>query len=136
MAEPQFFPDAAALRGWFEEHHEAAPEVFVGYWQKGAGESGVSHRVRCQPPRDDRAGPHRRLLIRADRPGGVRRHPDPLIQATPAAGEWFRAQSAAYGRSATRRVLGARRADTRERRLAQLIEDAAAGRRVPPLASR
>ncbi len=38
-----FFADAAALRAWFEEHHDSAPELFVGYWKKGAGETGVSH---------------------------------------------------------------------------------------------
>ena len=39
----QFFDTAADLRVWFAEHHEAAPELFVGYWKKGTGGRGVSH---------------------------------------------------------------------------------------------
>jgi uncharacterized protein YdeI (YjbR/CyaY-like superfamily) len=41
--DPQFFASAAELRAWFEENQDTAPEVFVGYWKKGAGRSGVTH---------------------------------------------------------------------------------------------
>ncbi|MET8147972.1 YdeI/OmpD-associated family protein [Actinoplanes sp. NPDC005259] len=50
--------------------------------------------------------------------------------------EWFSAQPASYRRAATHWVVSAKRADTRERRLAQLIADSAAGRTVPPLTRR
>jgi uncharacterized protein YdeI (YjbR/CyaY-like superfamily) len=39
----QFFATAAELRAWFEQHHETAPELLVGYWKKGTGGVGVSH---------------------------------------------------------------------------------------------
>ena len=39
----QFFATADELRAWFHEHHETAPELFVGYWKKGTGGTGVSH---------------------------------------------------------------------------------------------
>jgi uncharacterized protein YdeI (YjbR/CyaY-like superfamily) len=39
----QFFATADDLRAWFSEHHETAPELFVGYWKKGTGGTGVSH---------------------------------------------------------------------------------------------
>jgi len=39
----QFFPTAADLRAWFEQHHDTAPELFVGYWKKGTNQPGVSH---------------------------------------------------------------------------------------------
>lgn len=187
-----FFADAAALRAWFEEHHESAPELFVGYWKKGTGGVGVSHpeaieqalcfgwidsiarridertyQVRFTPRRKGSVWSEVNIAKMAElaergllRPAGQRafeqRRPDrtgvysyeqaaPVefdaeqtarIQAEPAAWEWFRAQSAAYRRSATHWVLSAKRADTQERRLAQLITDSAAGRRVPPLTSR
>ena len=54
----------------------------------------------------------------------------------PVAWEWFSAQSASYRRSAVHWVISAKRAETRERRLVQLIADSAAGRKVPPLAPR
>ena len=50
--------------------------------------------------------------------------------------EWFSAQPASYRRAAVHWVVSAKREDTRERRLAQLIADSAAGRTVPPLTRR
>jgi uncharacterized protein YdeI (YjbR/CyaY-like superfamily) len=187
-----FFSDAAALRTWFEQNHGTAPELFVGYWKKGTGETGVSHpeaieqalcfgwidsiarriddrsyQVRFTPRRKSSvwsevniakmaelagrgllhpAGQQAFDMRRADR-GGVYSYEQAApvefdaaqtarIRADPAAWEWFGAQSPAYRRSAAHWVLSAKRADTRERRLAQLIADSAAGRRVPPLTSR
>ena len=46
---------------------------------------------------------------------------------------FFSAQSRTYRRAAAHWVMSAKRAETRERRLARLIEDSAAGRAVPPL---
>ena len=53
-----------------------------------------------------------------------------------AAWKWFSAQPASYRRAAVHWVVSAKREDTRERRLAQLITDSAAGRTVPPLTRR
>jgi len=50
--------------------------------------------------------------------------------------QWFSTQPASYRRAAPHRVVGAKRADTRQRRLSQLITDSAAGRTVPPLTRR
>jgi uncharacterized protein YdeI (YjbR/CyaY-like superfamily) len=47
---------------------------------------------------------------------------------------WFGGQSPSYRRTATFWVVSAKRPETREKRLATLIECSAAGRRVPPLA--
>ena len=44
--------------------------------------------------------------------------------------------SAYYRRAATHWVISAKRPETRERRLAQLVADSGAARRVPPLAPR
>jgi uncharacterized protein YdeI (YjbR/CyaY-like superfamily) len=58
------------------------------------------------------------------------------LRAEPAAWAWFEAQSPSYRRAAVHWVVSAKRPETRERRLAQLITDSAAGRPVPPLTRR
>ncbi|MEV4707950.1 YdeI/OmpD-associated family protein [Actinoplanes sp. NPDC049316] len=50
--------------------------------------------------------------------------------------QWFTEQSPSYRRAAAHWVVSAKRAETRERRFAQLIADSAAGRTVPPLTRR
>jgi uncharacterized protein YdeI (YjbR/CyaY-like superfamily) len=56
------------------------------------------------------------------------------FQANPGAWDWFAARPPGYRRTATHWVVSAKRADTRERRLQQLIDCSAEGRNVPPLA--
>ena len=55
------------------------------------------------------------------------------IQANPDAWAFFEAQAAWYRRTALRWILSAKKEETRQRRLATLIADSAAGRTVPPL---
>jgi uncharacterized protein YdeI (YjbR/CyaY-like superfamily) len=55
------------------------------------------------------------------------------LRADSAAVEFFDAQPPWYRRTATHWVISAKREATRERRLAQLIEDSANGRRIGPL---
>jgi uncharacterized protein YdeI (YjbR/CyaY-like superfamily) len=50
--------------------------------------------------------------------------------------KWFQDQPAGYRRTATYWVISAKRPETRERRLAQLIEDSAAGRPIRSLTPR
>ena len=50
--------------------------------------------------------------------------------------EWFQAQAPSYRRAALHWVTSAKRPETRERRLAALIADSAAGRTVKPLTRR
>jgi uncharacterized protein YdeI (YjbR/CyaY-like superfamily) len=56
------------------------------------------------------------------------------LRANPAAWEHFSAQPPWYRRTATHWVMSAKRDETRDRRLARLIEDSAAGRPIGPLA--
>ena len=58
------------------------------------------------------------------------------LRASAEAAAWFEAQPPWYRRAATHWVVSAKRAETRERRLAQLISDSAEGRTVPPLTRR
>jgi uncharacterized protein YdeI (YjbR/CyaY-like superfamily) len=55
------------------------------------------------------------------------------LRANSAAWEFFSSQPPSYRRSATHWVTSAKREETRARRMATLIGDSAAGRRVPPL---
>jgi uncharacterized protein YdeI (YjbR/CyaY-like superfamily) len=55
------------------------------------------------------------------------------FRASPAAWEWFANQPPWYRRAALHWVLSAKREETRERRLATLVEDSARGRTVKPL---
>lgn len=56
------------------------------------------------------------------------------FRANAAAWEFFESQAPWYRRTAIHLVVSARRPETREKRLAQLIEDSAAGRRIKQLA--
>jgi uncharacterized protein YdeI (YjbR/CyaY-like superfamily) len=56
------------------------------------------------------------------------------FRADAAAWEWFQARPPSYRRAALHWVTSAKRPETRERRLATLIEDSAAGRPIKPLA--
>jgi uncharacterized protein YdeI (YjbR/CyaY-like superfamily) len=187
----EFFDTADDLRAWFDQHHETAPELFVGYWKKGSGRTGVSHpeaieqalcygwidsvarriddasyRVRFTPRRKGSVWSEVNVAKITElterglmRPAGLRAFESRKIDAPPAysyeqggaeleasqiarfqeqsqAWEWFAKQSAYYRRAASHWVISAKRPETRERRLAQLIADSAAGRRVPPLAPR
>jgi uncharacterized protein YdeI (YjbR/CyaY-like superfamily) len=55
------------------------------------------------------------------------------FQANEAAWAWFSAKAPSFRKQALHWVISAKRAETRERRLAILIESSAAGRPIPPL---
>ncbi|HEY7667632.1 MAG TPA: YdeI/OmpD-associated family protein, partial [Actinomycetota bacterium] len=55
------------------------------------------------------------------------------FRADRAAWTWFEGQAPSYRKTAIHWVTSAKKPETRERRLDRLIEDSAAGRRVPPL---
>jgi uncharacterized protein YdeI (YjbR/CyaY-like superfamily) len=56
-----------------------------------------------------------------------------MLDADPEAAAWFDAQPPGYRRTATLWVVSAKRPETRERRMRQLTEDSAAGRKIGPL---
>lgn len=58
------------------------------------------------------------------------------LDAHPKAAAWFTAQAPWYQRTAIHWVISAKREDTRERRLAELIRDCAAGRKIKALVPR
>jgi uncharacterized protein YdeI (YjbR/CyaY-like superfamily) len=58
------------------------------------------------------------------------------LQAVPEAWAWYSAQSPWYRKATAHWIISAKRLQTRERRLTQLISESAAGRPVPPLTRR
>jgi uncharacterized protein YdeI (YjbR/CyaY-like superfamily) len=58
------------------------------------------------------------------------------LRADPAAWRYWEASAPSYRRTATHWLVSAKKEETRERRLAQLIEDSAGGRNVPPFRPR
>jgi uncharacterized protein YdeI (YjbR/CyaY-like superfamily) len=192
MTEAVFFATADQLRAWYEQNHDTAAELNVGYWKKHTGRPGVSHteaieqalcfgwidsigrridedryQVRFTPRRPGSVWSAVNVATVAKlteqglmHPAGLHafesRRPDrvatysyeqpadaelderqlALLQADDQAWRWFSAQAPSYRRAAVHWVVSAKRADTRDRRLRQLITDSAAGRRVPPLVRR
>jgi uncharacterized protein YdeI (YjbR/CyaY-like superfamily) len=82
--------------------------------------------------------PDRVATYSYEQPEGAELNEEQLarLRAEPAAWEWFSKQASSYRRSAAHWVISAKRPETRERRLNQLIADSAAGRPVPPLTRR
>jgi uncharacterized protein YdeI (YjbR/CyaY-like superfamily) len=69
----------------------------------------------------------------AEPPPELPRDYEERLRANPAAAAYFDAKPAWYRRTALRWVMSAKREETRERRLGQLIEDSAGGLDVKPL---
>ena len=63
----------------------------------------------------------------------LEREQEQRFRADPAAWDFFQTQPPSYRRTAIYWVVSAKRAETRARRLAKLIEDSAAGRRLAQL---
>jgi uncharacterized protein YdeI (YjbR/CyaY-like superfamily) len=183
----RFFASPEEWRAWLAEHHDAEPEVLVGYWKRGTGRAsltwqesvdealcfgwidGVRRRIdderytiRFTPRKPasrwslvnvarvaelTEAGlmhPAGRAAFEARTAEGTYSYEqrdeaafDPererRFRAAAAAWAWFEAEAPGYRRTATHWVMSAKRDATRDRRLAALIADSAAGRRIGPL---
>jgi len=44
LVDATFFRSPAEFRDWLEEHHDTAPELWVGFFKKGAGETGITYQ--------------------------------------------------------------------------------------------
>ena len=80
--------------------------------------------------RDERTGVY---SFERDGDAGLPEELEERLRANAAAGEYFDRRPPWYRRSAAHWVLSAKREETRERRLAQLIEDSANGIDIKPL---
>lgn len=182
-----FFDDAPEFRAWLEEHHETAPELWMGLHKKHVAPQGLtwavavrealcfgwidslaqridedSRRQRWTPRRpgsnwstinitavqeltaaglmrpgglaafaarrEDRSGNYAYETAAQDLPAGYQA----LLRANPRAAPFWDGATASYRRSATSWVLTAKREETREKRMAELVTDCAAGRLIKP----
>ena len=184
-----FFETPDELRGWLDEHHLSADELFVGAWKKSTGKPSLTwpeiveealcvgwiDSIRRSVPGDGwviRLTPRRKGSIwsavnvakvaelrdagrmrpagetafearRADRTAiySFEQPAEPALtadeeaqfQANEAAWAWFSAKPPSFRKQAIHWVISAKRPETRERRLAALIEDSAAGRPPRPM---
>ena len=179
------FPTVGEFRAWLEAYHDAATELWVGYYKKGVPKTsmtykesvdqglcfgwidGITRRIDDEvytirfTPRTRRstwsavnvarmgeliAAGHahpagiRAFEARTDDTTGIysyENRPADLpevyltqLRANEAAWTWWRAQRPGYRRLATWWVVSAKQEATRERRLASLITDCAAGRLI------
>ena len=108
-AEPIFFATPAELRAWLHEHHATAREQWVGFYKKGSGRPSITW------------------------PESVDEADEQQMRANPAAWQFFQAQPRSYRQAAVRWVISAKKPETRQSRLARLIEDSAQERTVPSL---
>jgi uncharacterized protein YdeI (YjbR/CyaY-like superfamily) len=181
-----FFRTPADWRAWLQAHAADGTELWVGFFKRGAGETGITwpeavdqalcfgwidgrrqsiddarYRIRFTPRKPSSiwsavnvarveelggqglmqpAGLEAFARRRAER-SGIYSHEqaaEPELDAAqearfrerPEAWDYFHTQAPSYRKAALWWVVNAKRAETRERRLATLIADSAAGRRV------
>jgi uncharacterized protein YdeI (YjbR/CyaY-like superfamily) len=155
LAKPTFFRSHLEFRAWLEEHHDQAQELWVGFYKKSSGKPSITWPEAVDEalcfgwidsirkavdetsytnrftPRGARSTWSAVNIKRAEelirqgrmRPAG--------LKALEARSET--AQPPSYRTMATYWVMSAKKEETREKRLATLIEDSARGRTVPPL---
>jgi uncharacterized protein YdeI (YjbR/CyaY-like superfamily) len=183
----RIFAASDDFRAWLLAHHDAAGELWVGYFKKGVAKTcmtykesvdealcfgwidGITRRIDDEvytirfTPRQKRSTWSTTNVARVAEltaagrmhPSGVRAFearttdrtgiysyenrpanlpPDYLarLEQNGPAWQWWQAQTASYRRAATWWVVSAKQEATRERRLASLIEDSAAGRLIRP----
>jgi uncharacterized protein YdeI (YjbR/CyaY-like superfamily) len=121
----QRFTPRKAGSNWSKVNVAKVKKLHEAGLMRPAGEAAFERR------RDDRTGVY-----------SFERGEDPVLEAdqeerfraNTEAWEFFESQAPWYRRAAIHHVVSAKKPETRERRLAQLIEDSAAGRRIKQLA--
>jgi uncharacterized protein YdeI (YjbR/CyaY-like superfamily) len=186
---PTFFATPEELRAWFEENHETATELLVGFHKKASGRPSItwpesveqalcfgwidgvrrgldetSYTIRFSPRKPSSTWSRlnlekveelkRRGLMR---PAGLRAFEnrreartgiysyeqregaelpaeyEERLRSNARAWDYWTSRPPSYRKAAVWWVVSAKREETRERRLARLIEDSEGGRTVPPL---
>jgi uncharacterized protein YdeI (YjbR/CyaY-like superfamily) len=98
----------------------------------------LRHERRMQPPGEEafaRRREDRTAVYSSDGALTFDEGSEAALRANDRAWEFWEGQPQGYRRTATHWVMSAKRPETRERRLAQLISDSVAGRRIGLLAS-
>ncbi len=148
---PIFFDDAPAFRRWLQKNHAKVTELLVGFLKKAPGRTSLTYfealdEALCFGWIDGvrRSLDSGRWYIEAKRTGVYSfeqrstltfdREAARTFRAHRGAWRFFQAQPPGYTRVSTFWVASAKKPETRARRLAQLIADSDAGRRIGILA--
>jgi uncharacterized protein YdeI (YjbR/CyaY-like superfamily) len=191
LMKPRFFKSSVRFRRWLESNHASVTELWVGFYKKGSGKTGVTYleavdealcfgwidglvrgldEIRYMQRFTPRKKTSTWSLINLAKvrklteqgrmhPAGLKAHAarDPKrtgiysfenaarklapgdqkkFRANKAAWNFFQAQPPGYRRTASWWVTSAKKAETKVRRLEQLIADSAAQRRLNLLSPR
>jgi uncharacterized protein YdeI (YjbR/CyaY-like superfamily) len=109
---------------WSKVNVEKVARLRDAGLMRPAGEAAYAHR------RADRTGVY---TFEQDGEAALDPEDEERFRASAEAWEFFQSQPPWYRRTAIRLVVSAKRPETRERRLRQLIDDSAAGRRIKQL---
>ena len=115
MGAPTLFPTEADFRRWLAANHETAPELLVGFWKKSTGKPSIDW-----PQARDQA-------LCFGWIDGIRKSLGEdayTIRFTPR-------RKGGYRRSALGWITGAKKPETRVKRLNELIAVSTEGRRLP-----
>src|ERR671930_83554 len=160
--EPTFFATPADFRAWLERHHDSVSELLVGFHKKSSGRPSITwpaavDQALCfgwidvnvkrmteliaeglvapaglaafERRSDDRAAIY---AYEQRRTAQLEPEQEQRLRADEGAYSYFESQPPHYRRAAIHWVTSAKKPETRERRLTQLIECSAEGRTVPP----
>src|SRR5919197_513825 len=148
--EPTFFATPAEFRAWLERHHDSVSELLVGFHKKGSGRpSSTWSAVNVKRMKElieqglvapaglaafERRSDDRTAIYAYEQRHTAQLEPDQeqRLRANEDAYSYFESQPPFYRRAAIHWVTSAKKPETRERRLTQLIECSAEGRTVPP----
>jgi uncharacterized protein YdeI (YjbR/CyaY-like superfamily) len=145
--------DQALCFGWIDGRvnsidaesymHRFTPRKPTSNWSKvniakvaALEEGGLMHpagRAAFEARSEARSGIY---SFEQDRPAELPAEYEQRLRADAAAWDYWQASAPGYRRTATHWVVSAKREETRERRLAQLVECSAAGRNAPPFVPR
>ena len=188
--DPVFFASGSEFHQWLQEHHSTAKELWLGFYKKNSGLSGIhmeeavaeamcfgwvervrkriddqSYMMAFVPRKPKGSWAHRSAELAEQlidlglmQPAGLavyqgRKETRPpysspevvkelsaeyqaQFRQQPHGWTWFNAQTPSYKKVASYWVMSAKREETRQRRLATLIEDSANGRKLAMLTSK
>jgi uncharacterized protein YdeI (YjbR/CyaY-like superfamily) len=132
---PVFFARAALFRKWLESNHETRTELLVGFHKRDSGRESMTWpesvaEALCVGWID---GVRRRLDDDSYTIRFTPRRSERELKRHKAAWKFFERCPPWYKRTATWRVISAKRPETRAKRLAELITCCAEGRAIPSL---
>ena len=123
----RYFTCAQDWRDWLAQHHESETDIWLGFWKVHTiARPGHARRpCRLPEPPGGQAGIYA-YENEARASGGVRR----LIAADPEAVAYWESCRPSYRKVVVNWVVSAKRQETRDKRMRELVDDCRAGRPI------